>query len=154
MVSPVRALVVVLAFVPAIALGCEEGTDARPWAEKLVEAPVIFAGMVTALADANGRVLGDPPGKCGDDPLVPCGAAPSVLSAAKVVFAVETPIRGVTGDTMLVEQGEVTDCQIAFEIGQRWLFAGTFIGGGSMQLDGKRDEEVADLMRQAQEAIR
>jgi hypothetical protein len=132
---------------------CEEGTDPRPWAEKLAEAPIIFSGSVTELADASGRVLGSPAGRCGDDPLVPCGMAPSVLSADQVVFAVETPIRGTTGETMLVEQGQVTDCRIAFEIGQRWLFAGTFIGGPSMQLDGKPESDVAALIAQAKEVF-
>jgi hypothetical protein len=144
------ALALVIVALPAAA--CEYAGDERPWAVKIAEEPVIFVGTVTALADANGRVLTG--GTCGDDPLVPCGAAPSVLSADKVVFTVETPVRGVTEETMPVEQGDGADCGTTFEIGQRWLFAGTFIGGPSMRLDGKSEAEIAALVTEAREAIR
>jgi hypothetical protein len=154
MKTHLHALALVVALAPAGAIGCEYAGDERPWPVKIGQAPIIFVGTVTALADVNGRVLGNPAGKCGDDPLVPCGAAPSVLSADKVVFTVETPIRGVTGGTMLVEQGDGADCGMPYEIGQRWLFAGTFIGGPSVQLDNKSEAEIADLVRQAEEAIR
>lgn len=151
----IRVACIVALLVAAVpAFACEYSQDERPWTEKLAEEPVIFVGTVTALADANGRVLGDPAGTCGEDPLKPCGMAPSVLSAAKVVFTVETPIRGVTGETMLVDQGDGADCGIGFEIGQRWLFADTFIGGPSVQLDGKSDAEVTALVAEAKEVAK
>ncbi len=107
-------------------LACSFAPDGRAWSERIAEEPVVFVGRVTA--------LGDDPAACVSDATQP------VIGCA--TFAVELPVRGVDTPSIAVRQGQGADCGLVFSVGERWLFAGTFLGGPSLLIGSANDPAV------------
>jgi hypothetical protein len=61
-----------------------------------------------------------------------------------VYLKVDIPIRGINVDKYGVRSG-VTDCDIIFVTGQRWLYARTSIFGGSVELSAMTPREFREL---------
>lgn len=93
------------------ALACSYIPSEVPWEQRLAEEPLIFIGTVL------------------------------MTDEREALFAVDEPIRGVERRWIEVEQGQGADCKIPFEAGTQWIFAGTFIGGPSMQFTTPLSDE-------------
>jgi hypothetical protein len=147
------AIVLVATVLATPALACSYMPDERPWAERIGEEPVIFVGTVADIEDASAEnckrhsTMGG--GKV--QPVDLCN--PLDTASGLVVFEIETPIRGIGTTTHVAGQGQGADCGIIFETGQRWLFAGTFIGGPSQMLDDMSEDEVDALVDAAFAAV-
>jgi len=129
------------------ALACSFMPDERPWEERLADEPVIFVGKVLSVLSREAMQAMDR-GVCGPD-----DAAASTLMGDRdgncVIIRVEQKIRGVKSKTFEVPQGQGADCAIFFDVGQRWLFAGNFIGGPSQQVPGLLTKRQINSIKEA-----
>jgi hypothetical protein len=115
----IRAAATLLALLPTPALACSYIPSELPWEDQLASEPLIFIGTVLMYDDSN------------------------------ALFAVDEPIRGVERRWIEVEQGQNADCRIAFEAGTQWIYAGTFIGGPSMQITTPLDDDELTALNYA-----
>lgn len=128
-------------------LACSYIPDERSWNQRIADEPVIFVGKVIALLDPEGMAaMGR--NDCGPDGIEPDFHARNAAFCA--IFSVDQVIRGArAGKTFEVPQGQGADCGIVYDIGQRWLFAGSFIGGPSQQLSGLLSKQQIAAIKRA-----
>ena len=135
------------------ALSCSFMPDERPWATIIADEPVVFVGTVADIADAKGLCDSQPQAAKGKvQPIDLCNPGDGQKGLA--VFLVELPIRGIDTPTHVVSQGDGADCGIGYTPGERWLFAGTFIGGPSQLLGTVSEAELDAITDKARAAIR
>jgi hypothetical protein len=84
---------------------------------------IVFIGTVmsSGWSEQKKMVIGDPPREV---------TLPLRGSPAYATLRVEIPIKGVTGDVIEIPQGRGGLCEIQFNTGDRWFFAGSTTGSG------------------------
>jgi|JI10StandDraft_1071094.scaffolds.fasta_scaffold1164650_2 hypothetical protein len=128
------------------ALGCSYVPDERDWIVRLAEQPDIFVGKVIAIFDPDDMEAMQL-AECGPD--ISTSLAMGDVNGTCVVLRIEQKIRGELFKTYEVPQGSGADCQIGYEVGQRWLYAGNFIGGPSQQLSERLSRRQLREIREA-----